>query len=375
MKKIAIKFSCIAVISMLASACAFSEDALFPSLMGTESQEEIAAAKTTPVQEASLPMLGTTDFKPIEISKVSKTGTFVGQKVAAFRGELTQLQKSVGANNKELQQLRTNVINNAVEYHKYVGALRTRLQIGTTPGNPEMVAALQSAQTNVQSMSTYTVALNQLANRVSTDAATAGYLLSSVRSAFSVSGAVDEDHRQLRMLENETNQIGVLINSLLSEVNSDAARQRMYVDTANNNLLVLDGYIRQGHYGVSTTPASMTFQPLSTPTFSTSANPDTATLTAVPTGKALFTARFSNPNINYKDGLKKAIEAAISKKADVIFTIVAVSPIGGSSASAGDYATKVFQDMTSMGVGADKISISAKSDGNITAPEIQVHVR
>ena len=371
MKKIAIKISCISFLSMIISGCAFSNDALFPSLLGTEPQEEIAGAKTSAkTQDPSLPMLGTTDFEPIEISKVSSTGTFVGQKVATFRNELNQLQKSVSSENRELQQVRTAVINNAVQYHKLVGAIEAKLQVGTTPGNPQMFAALQSAQGNVQAMGMQAIALNQLSNRISADSTTTNYLLDSIRSTYSVSGAVDEDHRQLRLLENEANQIGVIVNSLLGEVNSDAARQQQYVETANSNLLVLDSYIRQGHYGVGTVAGAGYIKPL--------ANPNFGQAPSIASGKPLFTAKFNNANVDYKDGLKKAVNSATAKKPNVLFEVVAVSPVGGSQLAqnnARKRATEIFQEMIDMGVGADKITISAKSNNDSTSPEIQIFVK
>ena len=71
-------------------------------------------------------------------------------------------------------------------------------------------------------------ALQQLSARVTSDASVVNNLLDSIRATFSISGAVDEDHRQLRILQNETNQTAILINSLLNEVNSDVSRQIQY---------------------------------------------------------------------------------------------------------------------------------------------------
>ena len=43
--------------------------------------------------------------------------------------------------------------------------------------------------------------MNNLANRVSADAAMSSYLLEATRAAYGLSGAIDEDHRQLAVLE------------------------------------------------------------------------------------------------------------------------------------------------------------------------------
>ena len=85
-------------------------------------------------------------------------------------------------------------------------------------------------------------------------------------------------------------------------------------------------------------------------------------------------AKFNKPGVNYKEGLKQVVAAAQAKKANVIFDVVAVSPAGSSSAVAKDNATKIFQDLLDMGVGADRINLSAKS-GDANSSEVQIFVR
>ena len=174
---------------LLLGGCAFSSDALFPSLVGSSSQEAYNAEKNG-IDSADLPMLGSSSFEPLEVSKGGDTGTFVGQKVISFRNELTQLQNAIRTNNSELQKIRTAVISNASQYHKTVGAIEAKLQVGTTPGNPQMYALLQSAQNNVQQMNVNSNALQQLSARVTSDASVVNNLLDSIRATFSISGAV-----------------------------------------------------------------------------------------------------------------------------------------------------------------------------------------
>lgn len=207
MKKIVLTLSLISG-SLILGGCAFSSDALFPSLVGSSSQEAYNADKNAP-ESADLPMLGSSNFEPLEVSEGGDTGTFVGQKVIAFRNELSQLQNAIRTNNSELQKIRASVISNASQYHKTIGAIEAKLQVGTTPGNPQMYAMLQSAQNNVQLMTVNSNALQQLSARVTSDASVVNNLLDSIRATFAISGAVDEDHRQLRILQNETNQTAI----------------------------------------------------------------------------------------------------------------------------------------------------------------------
>ena len=92
--------------------------------------------------------------------------------------------------------------------------------------------------------------MNQLSTKVAATSGVAGYLLDSVRAARNLSGAVDEDHRQLRVLEDETNSTTVLIERLLTELSTDVQRQQQYVSNERNNLNTLAVSIKNGQlYG------------------------------------------------------------------------------------------------------------------------------
>ena len=92
----------------------------------------------------------------------------------------------------------------------------------------------------------------------------------------------------------------------------------------------------------------------------------------------MFVAKFNKSNVKYKDGLKRAVSSAVSKKPGVMFDVVAVSPAKGSqlsAAAAKNNATQIFQDMIEMGVGAEKINLSAKTSGDVTSSEVQIFVK
>lgn len=369
MKNIAIRLS-LASLSILAfNGCTYSSDALFPSLVGMDSSQEIAVSDNN-AKNADIPELGNTNFKPLEISQGGSTGTFVGQKVVSFRSELAQLQNAIRKHNEDLQKIRGSVINNALQYHKLIGTIEAKLQVGTTPGNPQMFNMLQGAQNNIQVMNANTIALNQLATRVSSDAAMTNYLLDSIRAAYSVSGAVDEDHRQLRILENETNQTSILIGSLLQEINSDAARQQQYIETARNYIVDLNSAIRAGSYGVNNVPLSSGAASYNTPA--------SFAKRSAASGSPLFTAKFNKTDVKYQDGLKQAVSSAIERKPGVMFEVVAVSPANGNALaknSAQSNASQIFQDMIEMGVGAERINLTSKTSAAVNSAEVQIFVK
>ena len=356
------KLSSVAMVAAMLGGCANSSDTIFPSLFGSDVKEQTLNERN--MAEADL-SLGKTDFKPVYIADVKNTGTFVGQKVISFHKELTQLQKSIKENNVELQELRTSVINNALQYHKNVGILETKLQVGTTPGNPQMYEILSRAQNNIHTMSSNSAALGQLATKVTADTANTDYLIEAIRSAYTISGAVDEDHRQLRVLENEASQTSILMHSLLTEVESDISHQQKYVDTANDNIAALSEAIKVGSYGVNNVPLSRSV------VAETSGSMHKAYV--APSGKPLFAVNFNSNNVNYKDGLKQAVNNAVAKKQNVVFDVVGINSAKGVSAQS--HASKIFQEIVGLGVPADRIYLSSKTDVTATTPSVQVFVR
>lgn len=358
MTKSVVKMSWPLAAAILLGGCAYSSDAIFPSLFGSDEQEE--AARDSNLSEETV--VGTSNFEPLGVSEGGTTGTFVGQKVITFRNELQQLQDSIRNNNTLLQQIRASVVSNALQYHKATGMIEAKLQVGTTPGNPQMFGVLESAQNNIQVMNSNANALSQLSAKIAADAANTDYLVNAIRAAYSISGAVDEDHRQLHVLENEAGQTSILMGSLLNEVNNDIARQKQYITTAEDTVMYLRSAIKNGSYGVNNVPLNY----VSGNNFGSTTN--------VSSGAPLFVAKFNKADVDYKAGLKQAVSSALSKKPNVVFDIVAVSPANGSSAIAKNNATQIFQDMIDMGVGAANINLSAKA-GNGNNSEVQIFVR
>ena len=76
--------------------------------------------------------------------------------------------------------------------------------------------------------------------------------------------------------------------------------------------------------------------------------------------------------------MRQAVRQAQAAKPSVKFDVVAVSPASGSQASkknAQTHAGTIFQEMVEMGVGADRISLSAKTSGEVNSTEVQIFVR
>lgn len=375
MKNAAIKMFALSLCMFIVNGCAQNNDTLFPTLA-----EKNNAKPATPVKMmADLPALGMTNFEPITIAQGQNTGTFVGQKVNSFRAELENMQNAIKKHNEDLQKIRTSVIDSSKDYSYSINDVETRLQAGTTPGNPYVVASLQKAQDNIKGMTSNAILTNQLSTRVNSDIVMTTYVINSIKASYKVSGAVDEDHAQLKVLQEEAEKTNIILNNMLNEINNDFARQQQYIETANKTVLSLEGPVREGRFGAYNRSAPQNIAPAAVVT--TAAAPvntyDVTTQEGF-SSRPLMVVKFNKSNVNYKEGLNRAVKGALQAKPSMMFDIVAVSPSNSTPAirnTARSKATEIFQEVIAIGVSPEAVSLSAKSSVDANSPEVHIYVK
>jgi hypothetical protein len=215
--------------------------------------------------------------------------------------------------------------------------------------------------------------MNRLANDVANNAAFASYLLDSIRAAYTVSGAVDEDHRQLRVLEDQTSQTQVSVDRLLNQLSEDVSRETNFLASERSNLTTLAAGVNTGQvYG--TTLASRAYTPPAQP-----ALPPMAGMT---TGRPLVVIRFDRPNVNYEQALYQATAKALELRPNAAFDVVGVAPAMGQPAQvalnsdiARTNANKVSRSLLNMGLPPDRVGIAQVNDPNAQVNEVHVYVR
>jgi hypothetical protein len=371
--------------ALLVSACSFSEEALWPSLTGEDPAADTAAATSdqsaaatgqSTIPAAAQPSLGNSSFEPVEVTPGAATGTFVGEKVVELRGELQGLQGAISQHNQILQEVRAKIVGDSQRYHNTVAAMNARLQVGTTPGNPILVQQFNNAQADLDHVESDIVIMNQLAQAVTTDSTMSAFLAESAHAAFDVSGAVDEDHRQLAILEDEVNRTVVLIERLLKEVSSDVRRQTAYVSTERSNLNLLSAGIKSGEiYGISLVNQAMAS--------AASGNSNMAGLPVDTTGRRpLVVIRFDRNNVPYEQALYNAVSKVLEQRPSAVFDLVAVAPSTGdeatialNSSKSRRHAENVLRSLVDMGLPPSRIAISGKTADNATVNEVRLYLR
>ena len=288
-----------------------------------------AAEAPPPAPVAAAPSAGgvpVATITPVTIEPGADTGTTVNKTIQTVRSQVAGLESKISANAQRLSDLRNGGASAAGAYQLSKAQITTRLQVGTTKGNPELVAQWNSAQSSLDSLSANINALNALGTDIANDSSTAHFALDQIGATFNVSGAVDEDHRQLSLLQDETSQTLVMIDRLLSEVSDAVQRQTAYVANERGSLTVLSSAIKDGElYG-------------GTPGITQAAAAGGVQLASA--GTPLVVIRFDQPNVDYQQILYAALNQALQNRPNAGFEVVAVAPTRGNAASVGDHYEK-----------------------------------
>ncbi len=348
-----------------------------PQAAAPQAAAEQSTAGTLPGMTEGTPQAGTAQsgyaqastatagITPVTIEPGADTGTTVSHTVQSLRSQVSGIQDKLLAEAQQLADLRAAAAQSSQQYLEAKANIGARLQLGTTRGNPELVSQWNTAQAALDTMTSNINSLNALGTNVANESSDAHFALNTIEATFGVSGAVDEDHHQLAVLRDETNQIIVLIDSLLTNVSDTVQRQTSYVANERANLLTLASAIKNGSY----------YGDLSSPM-------NNAASFARSSGPALVTIRFDRPHVDYQQILYTAVAQALQARPNGGFAIVAVSPTGGTAGAvhlaqtaAERHARDVVRSMSDMGIPAARLDLSSTTDPNISASEVRVYLR
>jgi hypothetical protein len=359
------------------AGCSGDDAELWPSLEASDpaGEEQQQSQTQSAQQQPGGPLqLNTGVFEPSGVTPGQPTGTAVGQKVQNLRGDLQRLQSQVAEENRLLQDYRATARQIARDYNQLVSGINARLQTGTTPGNPELVSQWNQAQGELSQVATSINNMNALAANTAATASLSSFLLESVRATYGLQGAVDEDHRQLAVLEDETNQTAVLIERLLTELTEDIQRQSAYLNFERSELTALSVAIRNGEFFAGS---------LGNRAYGIAA-PAPAGGGAGLVGRAqpLVVIRFDEPNVDYEPALYGAVNQALQARPNAGFDVVGVAAGAGGQgevALAGNRAVRnaeqVVRSLTNMGLPADRVSVSSTRNPGSSVNEVHVYLR
>ena len=354
----------------LLAGCQMADDGFW---RGRSGEEPAGAAEVEEAHDAVAPPAGSApDLPTIDAAAYGGAGSVVSGKVRDIAGEIQALQAATRRNEAAYADRLSRAERNAQSYHATVAAIASRLQIGTTPGNPVLVSQYGIAQTRLDRLAADIGGFNTLGAAVASNAATAAYVSDAIDATLRLSGAVEEDHRQLLELRDANNRILVGVETAMSALNAAVERRTAHAHAERTRMAWLAGAIANGRlHG----PALVEF--------GTQAAPSALSVGLSLAGRQpLAVIRFDRDDVEYRDALYRAVGAALERKPDAVFDLVAVAPAGGTSgevaldsAAVKRNAEEVLRALNRMGLPADRVSLSATTSHDTAVNEVRVFVR
>lgn len=353
---------------------------------------------------------GETKTNDVKTTSTGFDGTFMKNKIANFASEQSQLKSVVDGRKTDLQAMR-NETNTAVsDYRSAIAQINSKLQLGTTPGNPELMDEWKDARAKLEKINNIAFDIKRLVADVESDQSMVDYMVGSIQASYKIRGATEEDHKQLRALEEEAKQIGSNISMFARQLNAEADRQQAYVDNEKHNLNDVALNIKNGKlYGMGGSSTdffanggSMFSSDESYDAFLTeteqdygyaprhgrksqrrsmnetrsliapSKAPTIAVETAPVSARPIVIVKFDKKNVEFEEPLYQALSRALERNPSATFEVSGVAPQGKSNASVKKNVKSVMNALTDMGLPASRVAITMQTD-KVDFDEVRVY--
>ncbi len=309
--------------------------------------------------------------------------TIVSRKIGDIHRDLGNLQNDMAKLSERMLSLEKINQTNAAEYYADTATISTQLQSGTTPGNPRLLQKLATAQDSLDRLARNVNDMNELAIEITKSGSVASYLLEGTRSAYGLTGAVEEDHVQLAQLEDSINNTIIIVERLQNNVNDDITRSSAYLATERNNLRTMSLAVADGNLmGKALSSRPFTSSAKKTDTVETAKLSNAEQPPAPTNPRPLVKIRFDRENVDYKQPVYLALNEAMEKFPNARFELVAVYPSQGNAAMTAIESTKsrrnaeeVLRSMTQMGLPMDKVDISYAASPEVDSSEVHIYIR
>ena len=361
------------------------------------------------------------------------SSAFMKSKIANLTSEKDQLRKLVESRKDTLQAMR-NETNTAVsDYRNSVAKINAKLQVGTTPGNPELMDEWKSARAKLERVNDLSFDIKRLVADVEADQSMVEYMLGSIRASYNISGTTEDEHKQLKALEEDVRQIGASISSFARKIDAEAERQQSYVTIEKNNLNDVAFNIKNSKpqgtgaaptdyfaNGGSVFSSDASYQAFLRETSEqeygyvphTSVTPRAQRQTYVPrfddavvapsraqttsvervglagpqlpppasmtssnanvSSRPLVVVQFDRPNVEFEEPLYQALSRALERNPSATFEVSGVAPQGKNNSSAKKNVKAVMTALTDMGLPASRVAMTMATD-NVKFDEVRVY--
>ncbi|NNG02917.1 MAG: hypothetical protein HKM95_02295 [Inquilinus sp.] len=343
--------------TLLLAACVPAATPLWPTLTGEPvAGETIAGAGGWPAPLA----LGNQRFQPPAPALGPPSGSAAGNRLRPIEADLAALNRAIVGADRRLQQLRGEARARADAYLAVAGPIERGLRAGAAPNDPALEQRLRQAGFVLGRLAALAPQWDALVGRVTRERATASSVVATA-AAVDTTGGTGADERRRLSLARAARGSAATANALAATLVEDRRAVDEFLAAERAMLEILALGVAEGEaFGSSLAGLA-------------AGAPATAPPPPRPGDPPLVTIRFRDESVRYHQPLYRAARLALERRADVVFTVVAVTPPGLEGGAA--QADAVARSLAEMGVPAGQTAVIGWADPAATEAEIQVHVR
>lgn len=385
----------IAAFSMALAGCSSIETLLMPS--DKAPRETIALdqpiSDLAPTQASSESLLSLNDEAATLSAPINANdASYVTNAISTLESGVNYLENAYGKRRSNYTAMQDNITASAKAYLDIVGDIRAKLQVGTTPGNPQLLAQLNSARVALDALGSRVIHLRELNNSIDRDLSQSTFLKQLGRNAQFIQGSAEADLERIQgdllRLDRTTRSMETMRDS----ANRLVERQQGLEQIHRNELNLINQIIYRG-----VNAESFSFRPdelapnisspalnapvetsMATPALQVSSLADNPHVQPAAGHNALLSLTLDGKKSGFEETLYSAIEKAHTANADVTFTLKGLYPTGRTKADTKKHQQQAKKDtdtllaaMVDMGVPASRVTVSVAA-GTTDAVQVQL---
>lgn len=189
-----------------------------------------------------------------ESSLPQPTGTPVGEKAIHLKKDIINLSQVAATNIQQVRNLYGKAIAEVDSYHRLVGEIEAKLQLGTTPANPNLIKLRDRASAELTQISSVVEVMGDYVNNFNATLQEANSLGVEINQTLLMPGALDEDHAHLLKMSEELDSFKTTIHQSLNILTGNAQRQKQWLVSERENFALLSSAIEKGKSQLYTQP-------------------------------------------------------------------------------------------------------------------------
>ncbi len=180
------------------------------------------------------------------------TGTPIGEKAIDLKRIIRELCDTSMVNLQQVRNLYGKAITEVDGYHRLTGEIEAKLQLGTTPANPNLIKLGELAQMKLHEFSIVIEAMAGRARDFQIILQKGDALNREIKETLLMPGALDEDHANLLKMAEELDSFKTSILQSLNILTGNAQRQRDWLIAERSHFANLSNAIEKGKSYLST---------------------------------------------------------------------------------------------------------------------------